>query len=245
VPTSTPRLATEVLRVAPACANASHVRVDLRRPEGFVHGPGQVLDLARGGGTPAYYAIASAPDEAALTLLVRADASAAPFTPGEAVSIGGPWGAGFTACRGGAFPERLVLCAIGSAVGAVRSAWREALSAGLDAPRLELRLGVRVADALPFADELDALAAHGAAVTVAVSRGELASLESAKSGVRYVSGRVQTSLIAAPLGGARGCVARLAGNPEAEDAMTAALLAAGVDLGAIERNYSPDQRATR
>ena len=114
MPTSSPapRLATEVLNVAPACANASHVRVDLKRPEGFRHGPGQVVDLARAGGAPSYYALASAPGEASLTLLIRADTGAPPFSVGEVVTLAGPWGAGFTACGDGAHPERLVLCAI-------------------------------------------------------------------------------------------------------------------------------------
>ena len=224
-----------VVANVPAATGARLVTVEA--PTAWTFRVGQVVELATTPDTAGYFAIASAPSElgCGLSFLVKAgDSDSAPLmalSPGQAVLVRGPFGAGFELPAG--VPPLLFVTA-GSALGAVRSAIVERL-AERRADRIALVVGARTLADLAFADELARWQAAGVRVRVALSGGDPPALWPLPIG----RGRAQAQL--ADLAGP-GTHAFIAGSEALEDEVTAALIAHGVSPENIQRNYRPDSR---
>lgn len=219
--------------------------ITLSLPASWHFRPGQVAELATAPGTEGYFAIASAPFEAAasdrLGFLVKAGGSDSEplmhLLPGAPITLRGPFGAGFDLPS--AISEHdLLFVTAGTAIAAIRSVVGEALNAGARS-RVSVVIGVRHAADLCFPNELVAWHERGVNVRVALSYGE-ADLDLALP-LSAGRGRVQAHLAALVSPTTR---AFIAGSEELEDEVTAVLVAGGVDVRHIQRNYRPDGRIT-
>lgn len=224
-------IATEVVDNQAAASGIR--RVTLARPSGWSFRPGQVAQLTPPPGPSGYFALASSPDEPALSFLIKEgpDTTAlAGIGPGERVVIAGPFGAGFD-LPAPAPGRRLVFVGAGTALAALRSGLVAASHA--HAPgSLALVVGVRRLDELAFVDDIARWRAAGMAVEIVVSRPD-----PDWGGARgYVQDHVGAFL------GADAWVF-VAGSDALEDAVEAAALAACVGAAHIQRNYRPDRRA--
>jgi NAD(P)H-flavin reductase len=223
--------------------------------------PGQVAELAAGPGTAGYFAIASAPRESSaladavrLSFLVKAAGSDSQplmyLRPGDELAVNGPYGRGFELdatidhaldhALGGEAP--ILFVTAGTAFAAVRSALAELIDGGARHPAMSVLVGVRDMADLCFVEDVARWSERGVGFRVALSSdGALAPPPELvdRPGVSFVRGRVQTQL---PLVVAPGASAFLAGSEALEDEVSALLVAAGVALGRIQRNYRPDHR---
>lgn len=216
-------------------------------PAAWSFRPGQVAELLTDPGTEGYFAIASAPHETAaepgpLAFLVKAEGSDSEplmhLHPGAAITLRGPFGAGFELPSPVAQHDLLFVTA-GTALAAIRSAVLESLHAGAGA-RIAVVIGLRHAADLCFADEVAAWQARGVHVRLALSYGEADIALALPFRVRR--GRVQQHLADLVHAGTH---AFLAGSEELEDDVTRVLVASGVEPAHIQRNYRPDGRAGR
>jgi len=205
--------------------------------------PGQVAELATTPGTEGYFAIASAPSEAItsgrLAFLVKAgDSDSEPLmrlTAGASITVRGPFGAGFDlSVASGDHP--LLFVTAGTALAAIRSAVVEALGR-FAGPRVSVLIGVRHATDLCFTNELVAWQGRGVDVRIALSYGD-SDLDLALP-LRAARGRVQVHLSALVSPTTH---AFIAGSEELEEAVMAALVAGGVPVRHIQRNYRADWR---
>jgi anaerobic sulfite reductase subunit B len=243
----TPRSSTaRLLANAEASPDTRTLTVALPAPWTFE--PGQVVELAAGPGTAGYFAIASAPseagagpDEVRLDFLIKAGGSDSEplmhLAPGASLTVRGPFGRGFSLPPPAARHPLLFVTA-GTALSAVRSAVIEALARGHDPSAIALVIGVREASDLGFVRDIAAWVLRGVRVRVAVSHGPLLG-EPTPARVR---GRVQAHLGDLITPATR---AFIAGSEALEDDVSAALVAAGMPVARIQRNYRPDQRAER
>jgi NAD(P)H-flavin reductase len=209
-------------------------RLVITRPDGWSHRPGQVAELACEPGGAGFFAIASGPDEATLDFLVKVGPDTMALTGarrGDTLTLRGPFGAGFT-LPDAAPGRRLLFVGAGTALAALRSGLVAARQ-DHDAADLALLVGVRRPAELAFADELARLDAEGARVHVVVSRADAAEPWSGARG--WVQDHIKD--VVAPE-----TWVFVAGSDALEDAVEAALDAAGVPLVRVQRNYRPDRR---
>ena len=150
---------------------------DLRVQDTTPHGrvefvPGQVAMLRVAGEDPAYFAFASAPEDADLEVLVKHKAGASTviyeMQPGETIELAGIAGRGF------ALDEQqhrdLVFVAMGTGVAPLRSALRHVLKRKEDFGRLVVLYGARTPDDFCYRDETDAWEDAGVELRQVISR---------------------------------------------------------------------------
>ncbi|MEK6336755.1 MAG: hypothetical protein AABM67_17655 [Acidobacteriota bacterium] len=148
------------------------------RPEmaGANHGvafvPGQVAVLAVPGEAPAYFAFASAPEDAELEVLVKQKLGASnvifDMSPGERIELVQVIGHGF------ALEEQkgkdLVFVAMGTGVAPLRSALRHVLKRKNDFGQLVVLYGARTPDDFCYRDETEDWEAGGVELRQVISR---------------------------------------------------------------------------
>jgi NAD(P)H-flavin reductase len=177
------------------------------------------------------FAIASPPRAEPLELLLKLPPDRAAFvsalTDADRVPVGAPRGPGFPVARAHGRPVWLI--GTGSGVAPLRAAVEEIVARRADFADVHLLYGVRRVDELAYTDRFDAWRAAGVDVVPVVSRPDAAAWTG-------VVGRVQDHL---PPSFARPGDAWffLAGLPEMDREVHAALLARGVSHEQIFRNY--------
>ena len=137
---------------------------------GFV--PGQVAVLAVTGEAPAYFAFASAPEDAELEVLVKQKMGASnlifDMNPGERIELLEVAGHGF------ALDEQkgkdLVFVAMGTGVAPLRSALRHVLNRKQDFGQLVVLYGARTPDDFCYRDETEDWEAAGVELRQVISR---------------------------------------------------------------------------
>ena len=137
---------------------------------GFV--PGQVAVLAVRGEAPAYFAFASAPEDAELEVLVKQKLGASnlifDMSPGERIELLEVAGHGF------ALDEQkgkdLVFVAMGTGVAPLRSALRHVLNRKQDFGQLVVLYGARTPDDFCYRDETEDWEAAGVELRQVISR---------------------------------------------------------------------------
>jgi NAD(P)H-flavin reductase len=212
------------------------------RPETLRFQPAQVAELGVNPGDLNYYAIASAPAEPGISFVIKPSMPPAAIDavrPGDTVWMRGPWGKGFHIDNA----PQLLLCGIGSAVGALRSALVAALDAGIEPACVTLLLGLRRLGDLPIASDVTTWTARGVRVELALSAPEPGDLAAAASlGAHAATGRI-TDVI--PSVATPHSTVLLAASDEAEQTLIARLTDLGVPYAAIQRNYRVDWRDGR
>ena len=134
--------------------------------------PGQVAVLAVDGEAPAYFAFASAPEDAELEVLVKQNVGASnlifDMKPGERIELMEVAGHGF------ALDEQkgkdLVFVAMGTGVAPLRSALRHVLKRKEDFGKLVVLYGARTPDDFCYRDETDGWKDTGVELRQVVSR---------------------------------------------------------------------------
>lgn len=134
--------------------------------------PGQVAMLRVNQEEPAYFAFASAPEDAELEILVKRSvgASVALFDrkPGDRVDLLGVTGQGFDLNQ--QLGKDLVFVAMGTGVAPLRSALRHVLSRKPDFGQLVVLYGARTPDDFCFRDETEDWEAAGVELRQVISR---------------------------------------------------------------------------
>ena len=134
--------------------------------------PGQVAMLQVNESEPAYFAFASAPEDAELQILVKrtVGVSAALFEmqPGERVDLLGVTGHGFDLDH--RLGSDLVFVAMGTGVAPLRSALRHVLNRKQDFGQLVVLYGARTPDDFCFRDETEDWEAAGVELRQVISR---------------------------------------------------------------------------
>jgi len=161
-------LTLRIRDVSPATPRARLVRIDLEGHP-FEFAAGQAVFVGNhGGDLRRPYSIASAPEDAvrdrAIELLVGVRDTGEPgdhltLTPGAEVDVEGPVGS-FT-CPSSIAEPNVVFVAGGTGIAPLRAMLRHAI-AMRPAPRIGLLYSARTPEEFAFADEFQALAAHGA-----------------------------------------------------------------------------------
>src|SRR5215207_2094970 len=145
---------------------------DLRPTEHIDFTPGQVAILRVAGEEPAYFAFASAPDDADLEVLVKQKAGASSviyeMKTGDEVELRGIAGHGFNLeqMRG----RDLVFVAMGTGVAPLRSALRYVLKRKDEFGELLVLYGARTPDDFCYRDETEAWANAGVELRQVISR---------------------------------------------------------------------------
>ncbi len=182
--------------------------------------PGQYLAARLPSGAEAFFAPASAPGEAPLELLAKAEGDVglalAGAAPGAPLELSEARGQGFPP---GALAGRdLLLFATGAGIAPIRATLRAVLARRAAVGAIDLFFGARTREDFAYAAELDALDPRSVRVHRIVSRGTAADPH-----VGYVQERFAREL--PPVGNA---VALLCGRKEMTDAVTETLLRAGL-----------------
>ena len=150
---------------------------DLRPdPAGETHGvpfvPGQVAVLAVPGEAPAYFAFASAPEDAELEVLVKQKMGASnvifEMNPGDRIELLEVAGHGFDLDEQKG--KDLVFVAMGTGVAPLRSALRHVLKRKNDFGQLVVLYGARTPDDFCYRDETERWEAGGVELRQVVSR---------------------------------------------------------------------------
>lgn len=143
--------------------------VDARRVD-FI--PGQVAILGVAGEEPAYFAFASAPEDAELEVLVKCKLGASKILydleEGDEIELLGIAGNGFDLAR--QKHRDLVFVAMGTGVAPLRSALRHVLKHQTDFGRLFLLYGARTPDDFAYRDEVQSWADAGVDLRQVISR---------------------------------------------------------------------------
>lgn len=147
---------------------------DLRVQDGqrveFV--PGQVAMLRVADQAPAYFAFASAPEDADLEVLVKQKTGASQLIydlrPGDTVDLAGIAGHGFPLDQ--QKHRDLIFVAMGTGVAPLRSALRHALKRKADFGQLVVLYGARTPDDFCYRDETDAWEDAGVELRQVISR---------------------------------------------------------------------------
>jgi len=134
--------------------------------------PGQVALLRAGGERPAYFAFASAPEDAEVEFLIKRGAGSSgliyEMAEGSQVELAGIVGNGF------ALQEQkckdLVFVAMGTGVAPLRSALRHAIRHAGDYGQLVVLYGARTPDDFCYGDEVDDWEAAGVELRRVISR---------------------------------------------------------------------------
>ncbi len=134
--------------------------------------PGQVGILGVPGEEPAYFAFASAPDDAELEVLVKQKIGASKvlydMLEGDEVTLLGICGRGFDLDH---HKHRdLVFVAMGTGVAPLRSALRHVLKHRADFGQLVVLYGARTPDDFAYGDEVESWAAMGVELRQVISR---------------------------------------------------------------------------
>ena len=143
-----------------------------RERHGIPFVPGQVAVLSVAGETPAYFAFASAPEDAELEVLVKQKMGASSLIfnlqTGERIELLSVAGHGFAldAQRG----KDLVFVAMGTGVAPLRSALRHVLKRKEEFGQLVVLYGARTPDDFCFRDETDAWEDGGVELRQVISR---------------------------------------------------------------------------
>lgn len=134
--------------------------------------PGQVAVLAVPGEAPAYFAFASAPEDAELEVLVKQKLGASnlifDLQPGERIELLEVTGCGFALDEQSG--KDLVFVAMGTGVAPLRSALRHVLKRKAEFGRLVVLYGARTPDDFCFRDETDGWEDAGVELRQVVSR---------------------------------------------------------------------------
>lgn len=150
---------------------------DLRPdPAGKTHGvafvPGQVAVLAVPGEAPAYFAFASAPEDAELEVLVKQKMGASnvifEMNPGDRIELLEVTGHGFDLDE--QTGKDLVFVAMGTGVAPLRSALRHVLKRKNDFGQLVVLYGARTPDDFCYRDETERWEAGGVELRQVISR---------------------------------------------------------------------------
>lgn len=229
--------AVRVLQVVAAGTDA--MLVSVTAPRGFAFRPAQVVELASDPSDINYFAIASGLDETAISFLIKRSSPPAPIDSvraGDRLWLRGPWGKGFDLDPG----APLVLCGIGSAVGALRSALVTALQRGFEPDRITLLVGLRHFAALPNPGEVLAWTQAGVRVVLALSSpGARDHEDAAAVRAEVVFGRITNCLHHHIK---NGDAVLLAGSEAAEDDVIRCLAVEGIAPASVQRNFRPDHR---
>jgi len=145
---------------------------DLRPAEQIDFTPGQVAILRVKDQEPAYFAFASAPDDAELEVLVKQKAGASSviydMKAGEEVELVGIAGHGFRLDK--MKEHDLVFVAMGTGVAPLRSALRHVLKRKNDFGQLVVLYGARTPDDFCYRDETEAWEDAGVELRQVISR---------------------------------------------------------------------------
>ncbi len=149
---------------------------DLMPVDAGAHGvafvPGQVAKLRVNEAEPAYFAFASAPEDAELEILVKRTAGASveifDMQPGERVDLLGVTGHGFDLHQQQG--RDLVFVAMGTGVAPLRSALRHVLKRQQDFGQLVVLYGARTPDDFCYRDETEDWEAAGVELRQVISR---------------------------------------------------------------------------
>jgi sulfhydrogenase subunit gamma (sulfur reductase) len=142
------------------------------RKHGVPFVPGQVAVLAVAGEEPAYFAFASAPEDAELEVLVKQKVGASnlifDMQPGERIELREVVGRGFSLDdqKG----KDLVFVAMGTGVAPLRSALRHVLKRKSEFGQLVVLYGARTPDDFCFRDETDGWEDAGVELRQVISR---------------------------------------------------------------------------
>ena len=139
---------------------------------GVVFVPGQVAVLAVTGEAPAYFAFASAPEDAELEVLVKQKMGASnlifDMNPGERIELLEVAGQGFVLDEQQG--KDLVFVAMGTGVAPLRSALRHVLNRKQDFGQLVVLYGARTPDDFCYRDETEDWEAAGVELRQVISR---------------------------------------------------------------------------
>lgn len=143
-----------------------------RTNHGVAFVPGQVAVLSVAGEAPAYFAFASAPEDAELEVLVKRNAGASnlifDMQPGERIELLEVAGQGFDLDEQKG--KDLVFVAMGTGVAPLRSALRHVLKRKEEFGQLVVLYGARTPDDFCFRDETDGWEDAGVELRQVVSR---------------------------------------------------------------------------
>lgn len=124
---------------------------------------------------PAYFAIASSPDDREYyEFVIKRGAGMADYlaelTPGAEVEVDGPMGKGFdlTPYKGG----NVILMGVGTGISPLRSIWRWIIERREDFGSVTIYAGFLTPMHRLLTDEMDSLAAHGIEVNVSLDQGD-------------------------------------------------------------------------
>lgn len=163
---------TEVREQARGVRSFDLMPADASETHGVDFVPGQVAVLSVPGEAPAYFAFASAPEDAALEVLVKQKVGASirifDMKVGEQIDLLNVAGHGFAidALQG----KDLVFVAMGTGVAPLRSALRHVLKRKPDFGQLVVLYGARTPDDFCYRDETDDWEAAGVELRQVISR---------------------------------------------------------------------------
>lgn len=228
---SPPRHPARLLASSQQTPHLRHLQVEV--PEGvraLYRTPGQFVEVGIPGIlSGSFFAIASAPGEGTLELLVKSGSPLADelwgLSPGDPLLVSDPMGPGFPI--EGAKGRDVLLFATGSGFAPIRAMLRVIGKDRGSFGAVHLFFGVRTEEDFPFREELDALPAQGISVHLTVSRRP----DPASGHGRYVQERFRSLL--PPVEHA---VAFLCGIEGMVEGVTQALVEAGMGPERISVN---------